>query len=57
LQYRDGVLLIDGTPGRGHDGVRLRFEREWNSGKVYRTGLKGKVPLEKLEVKVTGRTP
>lgn len=54
LQYRNGELFIDGTPGRGHDTVRLHFEKEWKSGKVYRIGLKGKVPLEKLDVKVTG---
>lgn len=57
VQYSNGVLQIDGTPGRGHDGLRLGFEREWHTGKIYRTGLKGRVPLEKLEVKVTGHGP
>lgn len=54
LFYKGGELFIDGTPGRGRDAVRLVFEKEWKTGKVYRVNLKGKSPLEKLEVKVTG---
>ena len=53
LHYSKGELSIDGTPGRGRDGVRLPFEKEWRTGKVYRFDLKGKVPLDKVEVKVT----
>jgi hypothetical protein len=54
LRYSNGELFIDGTPGRGTDAVRLAFEKEWKSGKVYRIALKGRVQLEKLELKVTG---
>jgi hypothetical protein len=54
LNYRNGELFIDGTPGRGRDAVRLPFEKEWKAGKVYRFDLKGRVALEKVEVKVTG---
>ena len=54
LLYRSGELFIDGTPGRGRDVVRLPFEKEWQAGKVYRVSLKGKVQLEKVDVKVTG---
>jgi len=54
LHYSKGELFIDGTPGRGHDTVRLGFEREWKSGKVYLLDLKGKTHVDKLEVKVTG---
>jgi hypothetical protein len=54
LHYSNGELFIDGTPGRGRDAVRLVFEKEWKSGKVYRVALKGRVQLEKLELKVTG---
>jgi hypothetical protein len=54
LHYSNGELFIDGTPGRGRDSVRLAYEKEWRSGKVYRVALKGRVQLEKLEVKVTG---
>ena len=54
LLYRSGELFIDGTPGRGRDAVRLPFEKEWQAGKVYRVSLKGKVQLEKVDVKVTG---
>jgi len=52
--YANGELFVDGTPGRGRDAVRLSFEKEWKSGKVYRIALKGRSPLEKLEVRVTG---
>jgi len=54
LHYGNGELSIDGTPGRGRDAVRLAYEKEWRSGKVYRVALKGRVQLDKLEVKVTG---
>lgn len=54
FNYKNGEIFIDGTPGRGRDAVRLRFEREWKTGKVYRVDLKGKSQLEKLDVKVTG---
>ncbi|MBL0224135.1 MAG: hypothetical protein IPQ16_00710 [Geobacteraceae bacterium] len=54
LHYGNGELFIDGTPGRGRDAVRLSFEKEWKGGKVYRISLKGRVQLEKLELKVTG---
>lgn len=54
LQYRNGELRIDGTPGKGRDEVRLPFDREWRRGKVYRFDLKGRVHLEKVEMKVTG---
>lgn len=52
LRYRNGELAIDGTPGKGHDAVRLRYEKEWQSGKVYRLNLKGKVQVDNLEIKV-----
>lgn len=54
LLYRNGELFIGGTPGKGRDAVRLHFEKEWKGGKVYRFALKGRVPLEKVEMKVTG---
>ena len=54
LNYSNGELFIDGTPGRGRDTVRLHFEKEWKNGKVYLLNIKGKTPLEKLEIKVTG---
>jgi hypothetical protein len=53
LAYRKGELSIDGTPGRGRDGVRFHFEKEWKTGKVYRLELGGRPPLEKVEVRVT----
>ncbi len=52
LRYRNGELTIDGTPGKGHDAVRLRYEKEWQGGKVYRVNLKGKVQVDNLEIKV-----
>lgn len=54
LYYAKGELFIDSAPGRGRDALRLAYEKEWKSGKVYRLNLKGNVHLEKLEVKVTG---
>jgi hypothetical protein len=54
LAYRKGELSLDGTPGRGRDGIRLHFEKEWKTGKVYLLELRGRPPLEKVEVKVTG---
>jgi hypothetical protein len=54
LHYGKGELTIDGTPGRGRDAVRISYEKEWKGGKVYRLELKGKVALEKLDVRVTG---
>jgi len=54
LHYRNGELFIDGTPARGRDAVRLLYEKEWKTGKVYRFALKGKVALEKVEMRVTG---
>jgi len=54
LRYRKGELFVDGTPAKGRDALRLPFEKEWQTGKVYRFDLKGKVHLEKLEMKVTG---
>jgi hypothetical protein len=55
--YRNGELLIDGTPGRGNDAVRLTYERGWQTGKVYRIDLKGPAHLENLSLKVTGIAP
>jgi hypothetical protein len=52
--YGNAELFIDGTPGRGREAVRIVYEKEWKGGKAYRVALKGKTPLEKLEVKVTG---
>jgi len=54
LRYRKGELFIDGTPAKGRDALRLPFEKEWQTGKVYRFDLKGKVHLDKVEMKVTG---
>lgn len=54
LTYRNGELSVDDSPGRGRDEVRLPFEKEWRTGKVYRFELKGKMHLEKVEMKVTG---
>jgi hypothetical protein len=54
LHYRNGELFIDDSRARGRDAVRLPFEKEWKTGKVYRFDLKGKMSLEKVEVKVTG---
>ena len=53
LRYRNGELFVDGSPAKGRAAVRLPFEKEWQSGKVYRFDLKGKVHLEKVEMKVT----
>jgi hypothetical protein len=54
ITYRKGELFINGSPGRKRDGVHLPFEKEWKAGKVYRFDLKGKVHLEKVEMKVKG---
>lgn len=54
FHYVNGELFVDGTPGRGRDAVRLPFEKEWKGGKVYRIILKGRSPVEKLEVRVSG---
>jgi hypothetical protein len=54
LYYGNGELSIDGTPGKGRDAIHLSYEKEWRSGKVYRLNLKGRVQVEKLELKVTG---
>jgi hypothetical protein len=55
--YRNGELVIDGTPGRGNDAVRLAYEKGWQAGKVYRIDLKGPAHLENLSLKVTGIAP
>ena len=52
--YRNGELLIDGTPGRGNDAVRLAYEKGWQAGRVYRIDLKGPAHLENLALRVTG---
>ena len=54
IQYRNGELFIDGTRDKGRDQMRLFFEKEWKTGKTYRFDLKGRMHLEKLELKVTG---
>ncbi|MBU5614932.1 hypothetical protein [Geomonas azotofigens] len=54
LHYKNGEVFVDGTPGKGRNDIRLRFEKEWKTGKVYRFDLKGKVFLDKVEMKVTG---
>ena len=54
LHYRNGELIFDGSVRRGRDAVRLAFASEWKTGKVYRFALKGRMPLEQLEVKITG---
>ena len=54
LRYRNGELLLDGSPGRGNDAVRLKFEKEWQGGKVYRVNLKGRVQVDNLEIRVSG---
>jgi hypothetical protein len=54
LRYRKGELFIDNGPAKGRDAYRLPFEKEWKSGKIYHFELKGKVPLEKAVLKITG---
>jgi hypothetical protein len=54
FDYRKGVLTIDGGRPGGHDDVRIPFEKEWKKGKVYRFDMKGRVHLEKVEMKVMG---
>jgi hypothetical protein len=54
LRYAKGELVIDNGSVRERDAVRLLFEKEWKAGKVYRIGMKGRVELEKVELKVTG---
>jgi hypothetical protein len=54
IQYRKGELLIDGGGVRGGEGARIAFEKEWKAGKTYHLTLKGRVPLEKVEMRVTG---
>jgi hypothetical protein len=54
FHYRNGALVIEGGRPGGHDDVRLPFEKEWQKGKVYRLDLRGRVSLEKVELKVTG---
>ena len=54
VQYRNGELIFDGNPGRGRDAVRFPSTGEWQLGKEYRFALKGRIHLEKVEVRVTG---
>ncbi|MBJ6751061.1 hypothetical protein [Geomonas anaerohicana] len=54
VQYRNGELLINEPPAKGRNDIRLRFEKDWKTGKIYRFDLKGRTGLEKLEMKVTG---
>jgi hypothetical protein len=54
VAYRGGEVAIQGTPGKGRDGIHLPFEKEWQGGKVYRFALKGKVMLDNVELKVAG---
>lgn len=54
LRYQNGELLIDGTPGKGHDELRLVFDREWKGGKLYRFNLRGRLHLEHVELRVRG---
>ncbi|MBJ6800520.1 hypothetical protein [Geomonas propionica] len=54
IHYQNGEVFINGTPGKGRTEMRLRFDKDWKTGKVYRFDLKGKVSLEKVEIKVTG---
>lgn len=52
--YRKGELLIDGGQLRGGEGARLAFDREWKTGKTYQLTLQGRVPLEKVQLRVMG---
>jgi hypothetical protein len=54
LYYGNGALFIDAHSERPLGATRLAFEKEWKTGKLYRFDLKGRVPLEKAELKVTG---
>lgn len=54
LRYQNGEVFINGTPGKGRYDMRLPFDKDWKTGKVYRFDLKGKASLEKVEIKVTG---
>ncbi|WP_224983346.1 hypothetical protein [Geomonas agri] len=54
LHYQNGEVFINGTPGKGRSDMRLRFDKDWKTGKLYRFDLKGKVSLDKVEMKVTG---
>ncbi|GFO64291.1 hypothetical protein M1B72_12700 [Geomonas paludis] len=54
VQYRNGELLINEPPGKGRNDIRLRFEKDWKTGKIYRFDLKGRTGLEKVEMRVTG---
>jgi hypothetical protein len=54
IRYQNGELQIDGTPGKGHDDLRLPYDREWKSGKLYRFDLRGRLHLERVEMKVRG---
>lgn len=54
LRYHSGVLYFNDSPAKGRDVLRLPFEKEWRTGKVYRFDLKEKMHLENIEVKVTG---
>ena len=55
FHYRNGELAIDGTPGgRGNDAVRLAYDREWKTGKLYRIDLRGREQTDRLELRITG---
>jgi hypothetical protein len=54
LFYSNGELFVDAHPERPRSGTRFAFEKEWKTGKLYRFDLKGRVQLEKGELKVTG---
>jgi hypothetical protein len=53
LYYSNGELFIDAHPEKPRSGTRVGFEKEWKGGKLYRFDLKGKVQLERAELKVT----
>jgi hypothetical protein len=54
LYYRNGEIGIDVNPGKKRDVVHIPFDKEWHKGKVYTFALKGRVALEKVELKVMG---
>jgi hypothetical protein len=54
LRYRKGELFIDNGRAKGRDALHLPFEKEWKTGRFYRFDLRGKLYLEKVELKVTG---
>ena len=55
ISYRQGVVVIDAVQANGRgkgNALRVPFDKEWQQGRVYRIEMKGRLQLEKAEVRI-----